>query len=165
MKLRPTVVMTNLSHKERERFEGWILPGKENGCDRWIGGKNKGGYGTFKHKGRKITAHRIAFFLHYGYDPINLVVMHSCDNPWCVNPLHLSAGTQEDNSRDREEKGRGHNRSGEAHGRSKLTEREVIEIRELFGMSSYTKMELAKLFGVYHTLISKIVNRKIWKHI
>lgn len=44
-------------------------------------------------------AHRVAYFLSKGPIPDNLIVLHSCDNPLCCNPAHLSLGTNADNSR------------------------------------------------------------------
>lgn len=87
----------------------------DNGCWNFNGCKTKDGYGRVKRGGVNYMAHRYALSVHLGR-PIGegLVVMHSCDNPSCVNPEHLSEGTQADNIRDCIEKGRG-NRSGSNH--------------------------------------------------
>jgi hypothetical protein len=44
-----------------------------------------------------------------------MVVMHSCDNPPCCNPAHLSAGTVRDNALDMIAKGRANPPRGELH--------------------------------------------------
>jgi hypothetical protein len=66
------------------------------------------GYGVLKVDGRDMKAHRISWLLASGSDqiPAGHVVMHSCDNPPCVNPAHLSVGTVADNNSDRHTKGR-----------------------------------------------------------
>lgn len=54
---------------------------------------------------------------------------------------------------------------GSDQGSSKLTEDDVISIRNLYKTGLYTQAEIGKEYGVVHTVISRIVNRKIWKHI
>ena len=48
---------------------------------------------------------------------------------------------------------------------SKLTEKEVLEIRKLKETTNMTSTEIGKLFGVNQPAISKIIHRKTWKHI
>jgi len=54
---------------------------------------------------------------------------------------------------------------GEKHGQSKLTDRKVRQIRKLSTTGKYTQAELAEMFGVMQSAISRIVNHKLWKHI
>ena len=53
---------------------------------------------------KTISAHRLAFKQANGFLP--KVVMHICDNPICINPEHLKAGTQSENIKDCVAKGR-----------------------------------------------------------
>ena len=77
-----------------------------NGCRVWNGKLNQHGYRVCKVDGKERRAHRVLFHeLHPGTDK-ELVIMHSCDNPACVNPEHLSAGTVKDNMDDMLRKGR-----------------------------------------------------------
>lgn len=57
-------------------------------------------------------AHRWSFEYHVGPIPAGMWVMHSCDNPPCVNPAHLSVGTPRDNALDMHRKGRANNVPG-----------------------------------------------------
>lgn len=58
------------------------------------------GYGDMCYRGKNWRAHRLMFFLHNGTIDPKLDVMHSCDNPPCCNPAHLSQGTRRVNIRD-----------------------------------------------------------------
>jgi hypothetical protein len=79
-------------------------------CECWLWGGHINawhGYGEYvPTRGTRWRAHRLSFFLHHGPLKEGLVVMHSCDNRWCVNPAHLSQGTLLDNGRDCVAKGR-----------------------------------------------------------
>jgi hypothetical protein len=75
------------------------------GCWEWTGNTDIDGYGTFNCNHKKWLAHRFSMLI-AGQDPEGWIVMHSCDNPPCVNPEHLSLGTPADNTQDMLSKGR-----------------------------------------------------------
>lgn len=92
--------------------------------------------------------------------------MHICDNPLCVNPAHLRVGTQLDNIKDRDVKGRQvpNMPSGSTNGMHKLTETDVLSIRRLRS-TGWKVGEIAERFGVTHSCISNITTGKSWTHI
>jgi hypothetical protein len=93
-----------------ERF--WSRVNKSDGCWEWTGPTkgNKTDYGVVTLHGKTMSASRAVWFLVNG-DPGELFVLHTCDNSMCVKPDHLYLGTQQDNVRDREERGRGNVRA------------------------------------------------------
>lgn len=77
-----------------------------NGCWRFSGKPGSDGYGKLKTNGTTVRAHRAYYTAYVGLVPDNLWVLHHCDNPMCVNPEHLYVGTQLDNERDKDARGR-----------------------------------------------------------
>ena len=63
-------------------------------------------YGSIWFKGKTEYAHRVAYLVFKGEIPSGLEVMHSCDNPKCINPDHLKLGTHQENMNDMKSKGR-----------------------------------------------------------
>ncbi len=177
-----------------ERF--WSKIDKSAGPDEcwpWKAGTVKG-YGWFWANGKDNQAHRFVYELVVGAIPDGLDILHKCDNPPCCNPSHLWPGTDLDNVRDCESKGRAvHPRGerngththperipcgerhgshthpesrprGERHVSAKLTEAQVGEIRRLFAEGHFQR-EIGRLMGVTQAHISKIVLDKAWRHI
>lgn len=91
-------------------------------------------------------------------------LLHRCNNPPCVNPRHLYPGSLADNAVQMYEQGRGPNNRGSRHGRAKLTEAKVIEIRTRRAMG-VPCAELAAEFGVSVSLIQHIQRRLVWTHV
>jgi HNH endonuclease len=109
----------------QERFEQFVSPEPNTGCWLWTGGYSANGYGRFN----QTQAHRFSWELVHGPIPDGLQACHKCDVRACVNPEHIFIGTQSDNLRDMVQKGRDNPRRGEQHGRTKLTEEDVVKIR------------------------------------
>jgi transposase len=134
----------------------------ETGCIEWTACKTKAGYGQLSVDRKMMFTHRLSYEANIGPIPEGLHVLHSCDNPCCINPDHLRVGTPADNAQDKIDRGR--ILLGEKHGGAKITENDVIEILRLneFGVS---KKDLARAFGVSASSISLIVKGINWKHI
>lgn len=148
-----------------QRFHDSYVREPMSGCWLWTKSDN-GRYGLLSKGGRQRRAHRISYELHVGQIPDGMVVMHECDNPLCVNPGHLRVGTQLENIKDRDTKGRQvpNHPKGESNGMRKLSETEVLSIRRLRSVG-WTMTNIAARFGVSRTAISVILSGKYWKHI
>lgn len=137
---------------------------KTDGCWIWERAKTDLGYGIFCVGRKNYSAHRYSYELTNGPIPKGLFICHKCDNPSCINPDHLFAGTPLDNIRDAIAKGR-LKPKGEDRSSAKLKNEDVLEIRESYKSKLENQYELARRFNVSRSLITHIVNRKAWTHI
>ena len=143
------------------------------GCWNWTGYKNTDGYGIIQ-KGNKLhRAHRVSYQIHKGEIKQGLFVCHKCDNPSCVNPEHLFAGTPKENTQDAVQKGRinseqrrkaalKYNVRGEKHCCAKLTNLDVMLIKAFLGEDIQQK-KIAFAFGVNKSTICDIHKGRTWK--
>lgn len=111
-----------------------------------------------------MQAHKLSFLAFRGDVPEGFYVCHTCDRPACVNPEHLWIGTPTENMQDMLEKGRGVFVRGERHGRAKLTERDVREIRARHARGE-TRRALCAAFGVAQTTMRALLLRETWVHV
>jgi hypothetical protein len=129
-------------------------------CWEWTGARTSNGYGVFAYSHNKqVRAHRFAAELYMGRPPSQLV-LHKCDNPACVNPLHLTQGTHGDNMRQMAERRRATRE--DRHHKSRLTWAEAAAITLLNAGGDYTTRELATLFGVHQSTVSAITTGRNW---
>lgn len=139
----------------------WSRVVKSEGCWIWTGGTSRG-YGNLKFKGQRMAASRASWMIHFGCIPDSLQVLHHCDNPTCVNPRHLFLGTTADNMADKKSKQR--QSRGSTHGKAKLTEEQVVQIRLRHAEGDGLTV-LGRAFGVRKDVIFKIVRRQTWAHL
>lgn len=117
-------------------------------CWEWQGAKMPNGYGIASvGSGKTELAHR--FVAGLSQDITDKTVLHSCDNPCCVRPDHLTVGSQKDNIDDMIAKGRKN---------TKLNIHSVRDIRT----QQLTRTEYALKYGVSLYTVGEIQRGKTW---
>jgi hypothetical protein len=130
-------------------------------CWPWLGAKNPLGRAKIYVDGMHRSASRISWELHNSQPfPTDLDACHTCDDPGCVNPAHIWAGSAFDNLRDCAAKGRYRGPAGNAT----LTPEAVREIRAR-AANGETVLELAKAFAVKRKTIANAIKRATWKSV
>lgn len=123
---------------------------KTDTCWLWAAKKNVHGYGVISVNGSYRMAHRLVYEKLVGPIPKGLNILHSCDNPACVNPAHLRSGSQKENLQDAVERRR--MPYGEQKSQHKLKTEQVLKIR----VDPRPNVQIAKEYGVSATLIGNI---------
>ena len=145
-----------------QRF--WSRVSREGECWEWRGTRNAKGYGLITVDARSQLAHRVSLKLVGQTVPNELDVLHSCDNPPCVRPAHLSFGTKADNTADMVAKGRQKGAVGVSNASSKLTDEQVIAIRKEHSQGE-KQTALGLKYGVSQPMIGYIVRQERWTHL
>ena len=152
---------------------------KSGMCRLWSLSTDDDGYGNASYKGKRIGAHRLSWMEANGPIPKGMCVCHTCDVRPCIEPTHLWLGSNADNTADRNIKGRtskGHSHSlsfsssqrwldslpiGSNHVNSKVTEQQVIAIRE----DRRPQWVIGLDYGITQSAVSLIKRRKLWAHV
>jgi hypothetical protein len=153
-----------------ERF--WQRVNKTSGCWLWTGTtlKLRGGYGTFYDDDQRLRrAHRVAYELTYGVDmnDPNVALRHTCDNPPCVRPDHLTPGTQTANMEDMRQKERDSpppHSHGEDRYNAKLSDSAVRQMRRRH-RDGESITAIARDVGVSRPCAGYAINRLTWAHV
>ena len=119
------------------------------------GGKGRGKPRPyFSLHGKKIIATRLVYVMVTG-DELgpNDMICHSCDNSLCCNPRHIYKGDHKSNTQDMVDRDR--------HG---LPSHVVRRIRVLLSRGGQTHREIAALYGIDRSIVTKINNDVIHTH-
>jgi hypothetical protein len=143
----------------QEQF--WARVSKTDNCWEWQGYKNPQGYGKQGYQNKNWLTHRLSLYFS-GIDIKDKIVCHHCDNPACVRPDHLYAGTKQDNSNDAKTRNRLWKASGIINPNNKLTDEQVLDIRNLkFGVAVEKYKGIVSRGHICHIKY----NKKAWAHI
>src|ERR1700761_4664937 len=120
-----------------EKFYLFAGEKPKSGCWEWKRTRYKNGYGSFTIHETHMLAHKISYMLYHNVNiPKGINILHSCDNPPCIDHRHLIMGTQRENILDMRRKGR--------QGCDTLVEEQVLEIRKLYQTGKYRQQDLAE---------------------
>lgn len=156
-----------------ERFWSKVRRGLREECWEWTRHRHvKWNYGHFRWrnpingKNEVINAHRVAFYLTFGYLPE--MGCHTCDNPPCCNPVHIYDGDAATNGADKANRkrarGKGDRQRGEANDYAVLTEVIVIEARRRV-REGESQTSVATDLGVQRPTLSYALTGKTWSHL
>lgn len=154
-----------------KKFWSRVQRGNNEDCWLWTGSLGGAGYGQFLLFKRTLLAHRVSYILHSKkIIEFGMYACHKCDKPSCVNPNHIFLGTQKDNMSDCSKKNRTNKSyltiyfAGENGPNSKLTNQNVIKIRELLNKGC-KQIEISSLFNISQPNVSDIKRRNTYKNI
>lgn len=139
----------------RCRFESLI--DKSGDCWLWKANLNNRGYGVFTIGKEWFLAHRVSYAMSNGQSRETEAICHKCDNPKCVNPQHLFAGTLVDNAQDMAKKFR--------HGKRKVTHDQVLEIKRRRAAGTLDAVKFAKEIGVAKITVYQIASGRTHKYL
>lgn len=143
-----------------ERLAHYSEP--QGDCVVFTGHRDEDGYGHLTVNGADTRAHKAAFELAHGPIELGQVVRHRCDNPPCIKVEHLEPGTHADNGNDKAIRDR--STHGESNPSAKLTEAQVVEIREAIA-SGVKQRDIATKYGVGQSSISRIKRGTHWTRV
>ena len=151
---------THLGKDFKKRFFEKVIFPKNTGLDcwGWAGGLNGSGYGSLGVGDDVLGAHVVSYIIHHNVAPSEGDhILHTCDNPACVNPDHLFLGTHSENMVDMIQKGRS--------SQAKLSVKDVLLICTILDEGKSSVVDISKMFNVNRNTIHNIDNGSTWNHL
>lgn len=162
----------------KNRFWTKVDIGSKNECWNWKSSAIRAGYGVLKINDKSESSHRISYILNYGEIPINLLVLHKCDNKICVNPNHLFLGNHQENMKDMRVKGRSAKgdksgarlhpetvKRGEKVALSKVNEFQIIDMLKLYFDDKIHPLIIIAKYNFDRSSFYKLLSGQLWKHV
>lgn len=125
-------------------------------CWPWTGCLRPDGYGSFWTGSRVTSSSRAAYELLVSPIAAGLSVLHACDNPACVNPAHLSLGTNAENMAQMARRKRQH--------RGPVNEDIALRVRAA-AVLGRRQASIAFCSGLSPQKVSRIILGEIWAHV
>ncbi|UPI12194.1 hypothetical protein [Bacillus phage SBSphiJ2] len=122
-------------------------------------------YLYFNKKRKRYFVHRLVALAFINNPDQLTVVNHKNGNKLDNSAENLEWTTQSANIKHSYNNGLQRRPLGEIASKAKLTEKDVVDIRNLYAAGKHTQLELAKRFGVSEATISGIITRRYWKHV
>lgn len=139
------------------RFWMYVDRKGDDDCWEWIGNVHpKMLYGRYRFDGKIQYSHRVVWQIINGKITKEKQILHTCDNPVCVNPKHLYLGTCMDNMRDRDVRGR--------NGKALLSLFQVRLIRYMDKKYQISIKEFSAMFGVNYPVMRNVIKNKTYKY-
>jgi hypothetical protein len=135
-----------------------------SGCWEWQGARRPEGYGNITYEKRTLATHRASYELFCGPIPDGAIIRHTCDNPRCCHPAHLTPGTQTDNMADMHRRRRARPPRGSKHFKARLVEADIPVICSRVA-GGESRAAVARDYGIAATVVSAIVLGQRWKHV
>jgi hypothetical protein len=174
------VILVN--DESKERFMDKVVH-CDSGCWVWAAARTRGSYGNFSVKVKTngvfrykmLRAHIYSCAVFNGVPESvlntneNIVVMHTCDVPYCVAPHHLKFATAQENVDDSVRKNR--NAKGNKSvpnslkndSRSRVLSEEIVkEIRKLYAEGMTNQRDIARKLNIHFANVCRVLKGQTW---
>lgn len=124
-------------------------------------------YWRVSHNRVHCYEHIVIYAIFNGFESLKEIecIDHKDGNRWNNDINNLDGVTVDENNNRAKENGLLNPRIGIDNGMSKLSEEDVLKIKEIYSNGKHTQKDIGEMYNVSQTAISDIINKKRWKHL